>query len=162
MIQQLLKLYTLYLKKLTSFLNYNLNDLHRILHPMTFGDYPKIMRKIVGSRLPTFTYEQSNLVKGSLDFLGVNYYTSKYAEDSNSSSILLSYTTDSHVNNTCKPKPWWSYTIYINLCLYSLNNIIILRFVVADEKNGIPIGEPVLLNFPDCTLNYNIYQIYSL
>ncbi|XP_031274806.1 beta-glucosidase 17-like isoform X1 [Pistacia vera] len=71
-----------------------------ILHPMTFGDYPKIMRKIVGSRLPTFTYEQSNLVKGSLDFLGVNYYTSKYAEDSNSSSILLSYTTDSHVNNT--------------------------------------------------------------
>ncbi|KAJ0095382.1 hypothetical protein Patl1_17267 [Pistacia atlantica] len=82
-----------------------------IVHPVTFGDYPKTMRDLVGNRLPNFTAEQSVLVKGSLDFLGVNYYTAWYAEDSNTSSILLlSYTTDSHVNETV-------------------------------EKNGIPIGE---------------------
>lgn len=72
----------------------------RILHPLTFGDYPKSMRKLVGNRLPNFTEEQTNLVKGSLDFVGVNYYTARYAEESNSSSPLLSYTTDSHVNDT--------------------------------------------------------------
>ncbi|XP_031274801.1 beta-glucosidase 17-like [Pistacia vera] len=68
-----------------------------ILHPMTFGDYPKTMRYLVGNRLPNFTDEQSILVKGSLNFVGVNYYTARYVEDSNSNSSLLSYTTDSHV-----------------------------------------------------------------
>ncbi|KAJ4711681.1 putative Beta-glucosidase [Melia azedarach] len=75
-----------------------------ILHPLTFGDYPKSMRKLVGNRLPNFTEEQTNLVKGSLDFVGVNYYTARYAEESNSSSPLLSYTTDSHVNDTVDKK----------------------------------------------------------
>ncbi|XP_031274813.1 beta-glucosidase 17-like [Pistacia vera] len=69
-----------------------------IVHPLVFGDYPKTMRYLVGNRLPNFTAQQSILVKGSLDFLGVNYYTANYAEDSNTSTILLSYTTDSHVN----------------------------------------------------------------
>lgn len=60
---------------------------------MVYGDYPKSMRQLVGNRLPNFKAQQSALVKGSLDFLGENY-----AEDSNTTSILLSYTTDSHVN----------------------------------------------------------------
>ncbi|XP_031274751.1 beta-glucosidase 17-like isoform X1 [Pistacia vera] len=71
-----------------------------IVHPLTFGDYPKTMRNLVGNRLPNFTDEQTILIKGSLDFVGVNYYTTRYAEKSNSSSSLLSYTTDSHVNDT--------------------------------------------------------------
>jgi len=41
------------------------------------------------------------MLKGSLDFLGVNYYTARNANDStSSSSVDLSYTTDSHVNLT--------------------------------------------------------------
>lgn len=32
------------------------------------------MRDTVGSRLPTFTDEQIALVKGSLDFVAINYY----------------------------------------------------------------------------------------
>uniref|UniRef100_A0A7N2R293 Uncharacterized protein n=1 Tax=Quercus lobata TaxID=97700 RepID=A0A7N2R293_QUELO len=70
-------------------------------HPVTYGDYPKSMRALVGNRLPNFTVIQSKMVKGSLDFLGVNYYTARYADDStSSSSVHLSYTTDSHVNLT--------------------------------------------------------------
>ncbi|KAK4591727.1 hypothetical protein RGQ29_016244 [Quercus rubra] len=62
------------------------------------------MRALVGNRLPNFTVIQSKMVKGSLDFLGVNYYTARYADDStSSSSVNPSYTTDSHVNLT-KPK----------------------------------------------------------
>uniref|UniRef100_A0A7N2LAP7 Beta-glucosidase n=1 Tax=Quercus lobata TaxID=97700 RepID=A0A7N2LAP7_QUELO len=66
-----------------------------------FGDYPETMRALVGTRLPIFTESQSKMLKGSLDFLGVNYYTARYADDStSSSSVNLSYTTDSHVNLT--------------------------------------------------------------
>ncbi|XP_030963169.1 beta-glucosidase 17-like isoform X3 [Quercus lobata] len=69
--------------------------------PVIFGDYPETMRALVGTRLLIFTESQSKMLKGSLDFLGVNYYTARYADDStSSSSVNLSYTTDSHVNLT--------------------------------------------------------------
>ncbi|XP_059438334.1 beta-glucosidase 17-like isoform X2 [Corylus avellana] len=69
--------------------------------PVTFGEYPETMQDLLGNRLPRFTASQSEMLKGSYDFLGVNYYTARYAEDSSSfSSINLSYTTDSRVNLT--------------------------------------------------------------
>ncbi|KAM7509812.1 hypothetical protein LguiB_008687 [Lonicera macranthoides] len=46
---------------------------------MVYGDYPFIMKALVRDALPTFTEEEKSLVKGSLDFIGVNYYTSRYA-----------------------------------------------------------------------------------
>jgi beta-glucosidase len=46
-----------------------------------FGDYPSSMRSRVGSRLPVFTGSQSSLVKGSLDFVGINHYTTYYARN---------------------------------------------------------------------------------
>lgn len=42
------------------------------------GDYPAVMRKNVGSRLPTFTAEDKKLLLDSADFLGINHYTSRY------------------------------------------------------------------------------------
>ncbi|KAJ8749604.1 hypothetical protein K2173_026253 [Erythroxylum novogranatense] len=49
--------------------------------PLVFGDYPDVMKKRVGSRLPTFTARESKLVKGSLDFLGLIHYTAFYIKD---------------------------------------------------------------------------------
>ncbi|ESW21072.1 hypothetical protein PHAVU_005G039200 [Phaseolus vulgaris] len=49
-------------------------------HPVTYGDYPESMKSSVGARLPTFTKVQSEGLKKSIDFLGVNYYTTYYAE----------------------------------------------------------------------------------
>jgi beta-glucosidase/6-phospho-beta-glucosidase/beta-galactosidase len=73
----------------------------RYASPVTYGEYPETMRDLVGNRLPRFTTSQSEMLKGSYDFIGVNYYTARYAEDSSSfSSINLSYTTDSRVNLT--------------------------------------------------------------
>lgn len=43
-----------------------------------FGDYPITMRNIVKERLPTFTEEEKTLVKGSFDFIGINYFSSRY------------------------------------------------------------------------------------
>ena len=52
------------------------------MNPFIFGDYPDIMKKNAGSRLPSFTQKESNLVKGSIDFLGINFYYSLYVKDS--------------------------------------------------------------------------------
>ena len=81
------------------------NYLCRYMNPVTFGDCPETMRALVGNWLPTFTDLQSKMLRGSLDFLGLNYYTAGYTDDSMfSSGINLSYTTDSHVNETSKLK----------------------------------------------------------
>ena len=52
-----------------------------------FGDYPSSMRTRVGDRLPRFSKVQSTLLKGSLDFVGINHYTTWYAWH-NSTSII--------------------------------------------------------------------------
>ncbi|CAI9103199.1 OLC1v1001645C1 [Oldenlandia corymbosa var. corymbosa] len=73
------------------------------LDPLVHGDYPPTMRRLVGRRLPKFTAEQSKLVKGSLDYLGVNYYSASFAAHLPSRNRLganISYTTDSQTNLT--------------------------------------------------------------
>ncbi|KAK3042328.1 hypothetical protein RJ639_002374 [Escallonia herrerae] len=57
------------------------------IEPLLFGDYPSIMRSRVGSRLPRFSEAESALLKGTLDFVGVNHYTTWYAWD-NSTNII--------------------------------------------------------------------------
>ncbi|KAK4493433.1 hypothetical protein RD792_011597 [Penstemon davidsonii] len=49
------------------------------IEPLTLGDYPSSMKTRVGSRLPIFSKIQSNQVKGSFDFIGINHYTTWYA-----------------------------------------------------------------------------------
>ncbi|TQD77180.1 hypothetical protein C1H46_037285 [Malus baccata] len=51
----------------------------RFADPLTSGDYPQSMQRLVGNRLPKFTKEQSMMLIGSFDFLGLNYYTTYYA-----------------------------------------------------------------------------------
>ncbi|KAM7472467.1 hypothetical protein LguiA_010650 [Lonicera macranthoides] len=87
------------------------------LHPMTYGHYPSSMRKNVGDRLPKFTEEESKMLKGSLDFLGVNYYTTNYASPLLSvNKVNLSFTTDNHA-------------------------------ALTTEKDGVPIGTPTDLSW---------------
>uniref|UniRef100_I1PUX9 Uncharacterized protein n=1 Tax=Oryza glaberrima TaxID=4538 RepID=I1PUX9_ORYGL len=52
-----------------------------ILDPLVYGDYPEIMKKQAGSRIPSFTKEQSELIRGSADFIGINHYKSLYVSD---------------------------------------------------------------------------------
>lgn len=44
------------------------------MDPLMYGDYPKIVKKNAGNRIPVFTKNQSELVKGSFDFIGINFY----------------------------------------------------------------------------------------
>ncbi|KAF4385259.1 hypothetical protein G4B88_026542 [Cannabis sativa] len=80
------------------------------IHPIVYGEYPRSMQGIVGKRLPKFTKEQVKMVKGSIDFVGINQYTTFY------------------VANSHKPKP--------KVLGYQRDwNV---DFVY--EKNGVPIG----------------------
>ncbi|KAF3442435.1 hypothetical protein FNV43_RR16351 [Rhamnella rubrinervis] len=45
-----------------------------MLDPLVFGDYPNSMKQIAGSRIPAFTKAESELVKGSFDFIGIVHY----------------------------------------------------------------------------------------
>lgn len=53
----------------------------RSLDPLVFGEYPSEMRSILGSQLPRFSSEEKSLLKGSLDFFGINHYGALYAKD---------------------------------------------------------------------------------
>ena len=50
------------------------------MHPLVHGDYPPVMRKNVGSRLPSFTGEELKRVLGSFDFVGFNHYIALYVK----------------------------------------------------------------------------------
>ncbi|XP_062083938.1 beta-glucosidase 13-like [Humulus lupulus] len=82
------------------------------MDPLTNGDYPQSMRSLVGNRLPKFSKLQSMNLKGSFDFIGLNYYSSNYASyapQHNTTVENSSYLTDS----------WAS---------------------LSPERNGVPIG----------------------
>ena len=70
--------------------------LFRILDPLVKGDYPEIMKKKAGSRIPSFTKEQSELIRGAIDFVGINHYTSVYVSDgkSGADASLRDYNAD--------------------------------------------------------------------
>uniref|UniRef100_A0ACD5Y0Z1 Uncharacterized protein n=1 Tax=Avena sativa TaxID=4498 RepID=A0ACD5Y0Z1_AVESA len=71
------------------------------MDPIVFGDYPESMKAWLGARLPKFTKEQKAALKGSHDFIGVNYYTAYYAISVPPANALASsYDADSRANVT--------------------------------------------------------------
>ncbi|KAF7824490.1 vicianin hydrolase-like [Senna tora] len=66
-------------------------------NPLVYGDYPESMKSIVGDRLPKLTKEESKLVKGTYDFIGLNYYSTFYIEDAPPTTINQSLATDQQV-----------------------------------------------------------------
>ncbi|KAJ4753102.1 beta glucosidase 12 [Rhynchospora pubera] len=72
------------------------------MDPITSGQYPLIIRRLVGDRLPNFTREQSAILKGSFDFVGVNYYTARFTQNIPISNNFVnkSYNADQFVNQT--------------------------------------------------------------
>ena len=68
-----------------------------------YGEYPKTMQYIVGKRLPKFTKEQVKMVKGSMDFVGINQYTAYYMFDPHKTKPkVLGYQEDWNAGFACK------------------------------------------------------------
>ncbi|KAJ3302906.1 hypothetical protein HDV03_004478 [Kappamyces sp. JEL0829] len=66
--------------------------------PMVFGDYPAYLRTLPGGALynyfngallPQFTDAQKQQIKGTIDFLGINYYSATYRSASGQSGPTL-------------------------------------------------------------------------
>ena len=92
----------------------------RFANPIVHGDYPKVMRSLVGDRLPKFTEAESKQIKGSLDFLGLNYYTGYYTEDAPASSNAVnhSWTTDRLVTASTSMHPSISQKLQLTLLVF--------------------------------------------
>lgn len=77
--------------------------LHRFIHPIVYGEYPKTMQEILGHRLPKFTNNEVKMVKGSMDFVGVNQYTAYYMYDAHQGKPkVLGYQQDWNASFACK------------------------------------------------------------
>ncbi|XP_028188474.1 beta-glucosidase 18-like isoform X3 [Glycine soja] len=64
-------------------------DIAWVLDPLVFGEYPPEMRSILGSKMPVFSPVEKSLIKGSLDFIGINHYGTLYAKDCSLSTCSL-------------------------------------------------------------------------
>ncbi|KAH0986717.1 hypothetical protein GBA52_013894 [Prunus armeniaca] len=49
--------------------------------PVVYGDYPAEMRHCHGLELPRFSAKEKQLLRGSIDFVGVNHYSTLYVKD---------------------------------------------------------------------------------
>uniref|UniRef100_A0AB38Z7E9 Beta-glucosidase 13-like n=1 Tax=Paeonia suffruticosa TaxID=45171 RepID=A0AB38Z7E9_PAESU len=76
------------------------------LDPIVTGDYPFSMKSIVRDRLPQFSSEEKKMLEGSYDFIGVNYYTSRYtrALPFSPNDIPVSYAKDQYVEMLTEDK----------------------------------------------------------
>ena len=75
----------------------------RFLHPFTYGEYPRRMQEIVKERLPKFSEEEVKKVKGSVDFVGINQYTTFYMFNPTwPKPTTPGYQSDWHVGYACK------------------------------------------------------------
>jgi beta-glucosidase/6-phospho-beta-glucosidase/beta-galactosidase len=62
--------------------------------PITFGDYPAVMREVLKDRLPSFSADEKKLLKGSSDFFGLNHYSSSYAAHPTLTHVLTNALSD--------------------------------------------------------------------
>ncbi|XP_018322931.1 myrosinase 1-like [Agrilus planipennis] len=71
------------------------------------GDYPKVMKEFISkrssqqgypwSRLPEFTEDEINYIRGTADFFGFNHYTTFMAQNAESDDLTVSYANDHQV-----------------------------------------------------------------
>nr|XP_027087621.1 beta-glucosidase 42-like [Coffea arabica] len=56
------------------------------LDPIFYGDYPETMRERLGEKLPEFSQKDKELLRNSLDFVGLNHYTTRFIVDAETNS----------------------------------------------------------------------------
>eukprot|EP00475_Leptophrys_vorax_P038284 TRINITY_DN6721_c0_g1_i2.p1 TRINITY_DN6721_c0_g1~~TRINITY_DN6721_c0_g1_i2.p1 ORF type:complete len:297 (-),score=4.23 TRINITY_DN6721_c0_g1_i2:315-1205(-) len=69
--------------------------------PIRFGSYPKSMRYFVADRMPSFTPKEARRMRGSTDFLGLDFYSAVYAWPGNNVGPGIPW-TDARVSTSPK------------------------------------------------------------
>ncbi|OAY40039.1 beta-glucosidase 13 [Manihot esculenta] len=71
------------------------------MDPLTYGRYPRRVQDLVGDRLLNFTEKETEMLRKSYDFLGLQYYTSYYAKpNAPIDPDHIRYKTDSQTTTT--------------------------------------------------------------
>ena len=84
--------------------------------PLVFGDYPSQMRDRLGERLPQFIEAQKAEMIGSLDFMGLNHYSTLYASAKTEKSIFGGYWADMDVEFSSDPS--WRKNFMVSNIVY--------------------------------------------
>ncbi|XP_060578197.1 lactase/phlorizin hydrolase-like [Ruditapes philippinarum] len=114
-------------------------------HPIFIdGDYPSVMRHQVDkkskdlneSRLPHFTDEEKNLIKGSADFLGLNQYTTLLAEDYEFPTVDHTYYNDMDLKESRDPNWLGSGSDWLKVTPFGMRGI--LNWI-KKRYNNIPV-----------------------
>jgi len=103
--------------------------------PLVYGEYPVEMRSRLGDRLPTFTPSQQIELMGSLDFMGLNHYSTLYASANKELPAWEGYWADMDVEFSSNPswrKNFMGWTTNPDGCRE------LLRWI-ANRYKGIPI-----------------------
>ena len=74
--------------------------------PVFFGDYPAAMKQILGERLPSFSDEEKQLLKGSADFFGLNHYGTNWVSDAPEAGWTECFGSTSHEGFTQAQSAW--------------------------------------------------------
>lgn len=121
----------------------------------SIGNYPSLMIEQINknseregrtwSRLPTFSEKWVDKIRGSADFLGLNYYTSRYVDlIDEPSGVNPSYSGDMQLNLTVKPEWKQSASNYLYSVPQGLGDI--LRYFIYQWLQSININ---FLSFPN-------------
>ncbi|THG13340.1 hypothetical protein TEA_026138 [Camellia sinensis var. sinensis] len=112
------------------------------IHPIVYGEYPKTMQEIVCDRLPKFTKEEVKMVKGSMDFVGINQYTAYYMYDAhNAKPKDLGYQQDWNASFACMDDPG---TVTLPKGLHDTTRINYYKAYLTQLKKAIDDGANVV------------------
>lgn len=116
------------------------------MHPLTYGDYPAIMRELVKERLPKFSDVESASIKGSFDFLGLNYYTANYAKDNpNAPGPQPSYLTDYRADLSSMCFNLITHTTHLDDLIFKYFDYTFCNvFGLLADRDGVSIGPKVI------------------
>ncbi|XP_026273946.1 cytosolic beta-glucosidase [Frankliniella occidentalis] len=146
-----------------------------IADPLIFGDYPQLMKDMVlanslgagltTSRLPSFTEEQKAMIKGTLDFMGINHYTTTLTTTAVHTEQVTqaSYTNDTNTVGTSRPEWQHSARYVFAICPWGLRgtlNWLKARYsniAVFITENGYGGPEDEGLQDPNRTRYYSTY-----
>ncbi|KAL3285771.1 hypothetical protein HHI36_000295 [Cryptolaemus montrouzieri] len=139
-------------------------------HPLVFGDYPDEMKTRIrlytfpweSSRLPKFTDEEKSLIKGTLDFIGLNHYSTSLVSDAPDPGLFRTYEKDLGILKTYDPS-WektsldWFYVVPFGLrkILNWLDETYKVPIIIT-ENGYVEDGSPFL----DDDRRINYYQTY--
>lgn len=106
--------------------------------PVVYGDYPQVMKDMLGDLLPEFSADEKALLKGSADFIGLNHYSTKCVSATPVEGHLPlcgNIFDDARVYSWCDPK-WEKTQMNWNLLPWGLRKL--LNWI-AKRYNNIPI-----------------------